>query len=256
MTLVRLWPRLPLPRAQAILEHQHLVDLPQLERWWEAKADAISFAPVGGQPVSEASLKDLRGLLDRAAAKEGYPNPPSQAARARFDSSVSKELATLALPVGEAIRPELWAWVATILVPHLSRWRWGGSDGKVPTERVAGPLFRNAFGRLWHASHLLGRPNGTVERWAVLDIMGADQLVALIERPTLSGNRTLALAVGEAWLAMAPARRSEALFRSAMKRLVVTAGPIVLDALSERDLQKCVERAFLDAEAAMAAIPA
>jgi len=83
--------------------------------------------------------------------------------------------------------------------------------------------------------------------------MGADQLVALIERTTLSGNRIIVLAVGEAWLAMVPARRSEALFRSAMKRLVVTAGMIALDALSEKDLQGCVASAFEQAEAALAA---
>ncbi len=242
---MKLWPRLPLPRARAVVTELHGLTLDELKaRPWMGGAPRL-FAPTGGVRVDDGTLRRLRGSLEECAAGAGYPHRGGRERRARFDSTSLRVLADCPIPFGEAIRAETWAWVTVILVPHLVRWRWSDDDGKVSLERYAGPLLRNALGRLWYQAVSLDRGAADPERWMYADQFGADQAVALLERPRLASSQAVCLSIARAWAALPVADRKEELFRETMKALLVRSAVQRLDVLDVRVLDEAVAATFV-----------
>lgn len=241
---MKLWPRLPLPRAQVILRDQAALDYDQLSRYWEEKSDVAIFAPVGGSPVAKADLESLRKFIVASAIASGYPGTSARVKRAAFDLTLSTGLPAFPIPIGEGLRPEVWAWIAVVLVPHILRWRWGGGGRDVPSDRGAGSIYRNAFARLWHAGRILDRGQGASERWGYLEAMGADQMVALLERPSLGSNPLIARAIADVWTRLPDSQRSERLFREAMKTFLISAAVVELDALTPPELKSMAKGTF------------
>lgn len=241
---MRLWPRLPLPRARARVSQLVGRSLEELERASVGATGSLLFAPTGGAPVDQATIRSLRQDLDRTAVRAGYPSIRTRAAHATFDDAALRLLADFPIPVGEAIRPETWAWIAVELVPHLVTWRWTDKNGKVSTERFAGTLVRNSLGRLWYQANRLDRGRTHPDRWLYSDLFTSDQAVALLERPGLAANRRLCLAIGRVWSELPAKNRREGVFREAMKALIVRAGLIRLDVLDDDMLHQVVDDCF------------
>lgn len=241
---MKLWPRLPLPRAKALVGDYGNRSLEDLQGTFATNASLKLFAPTGGVPIDDKTLRKLRLELESFAQECGYPETGSKKDRTHFDELVLHFLADLPIDFGEAIRPETWAWIAVVLAPHLVKWRWMGSDGHVSPERYAGPIVRNSFGRLWYQAMALDRGVDSANRWLYAEEFGADQTVALLERPSLAANRAVCLAVGKAWLALPPAHRKEELFRQTMKALIVRAGFQRFDVLESRALDQAVSDSF------------
>lgn len=241
---MRLWPRLPLPRARVIAGALPLTldALEEIDTW--SQTDSRLFAPTGGIPLDESSIRKLRKDLMQIARVAGYPGR-SQKSHRRFDSEILRYLADASIPFGEAIRSEVWAWTAVVLVPHLVQWRWGTGEGRAKPERFAGPLVRNCFGRLWYQAMMLDRGHRRPDRWAYVDCIGADQAVALLERPSLAANREICQAVGHYWSGLSPQARREEVFRDAMKRLIVRAGIQRLDLLKHDELGTAIADSFV-----------
>lgn len=241
---MRLWPRLPLPRARArALQLLHRSP-EELEQASVGVSCSMLYAPTGGAPVDQALIRALRRELNKLAMHAGYPVNRTRAARTEFDRSTLRLLADYPIAEGEAIRPDTWAWIAVELVPHLVKWRWMNADGSVKVERFAGPLVRNAIGRLWYQANRLDRGRMHPERWFYSDLFTADQIVALLERPGLAANHKLCLAVGHAWSNLPSEIRREQLFRDAMKLLTVRAGLVSLDVLRDEVLHELVSDCF------------
>lgn len=242
---MKLWPRLPLPRARALGAELSGVTVDQLRaRPWMSGAPRL-FAPTGGVRVDDDTLRRLRVDLESCAEAVGYPHRTGREHRARFDSESLRLLADGPMPFGEAIRAETWAWLTVILVPHVVRWRWSDDDGRVSPERYAGPLLRNALGRLWYQAMSLDRGTTDPHRWLYVDQFGADQAVALLERPSLASSRVVCLSVARAWAALPESARKERLFRETMKALLVRSAVQRLDVLNARALDEAVDAAFL-----------
>lgn len=241
---MRLWPRLPLPRARVRASQLAGQSTDVLEANANATTASQLFAPTGGARVDSAELRRLRRELEAVARAAGYPNVHSRAANAIFDADVQSLLTDFGIPFGEAIRPEMWAWLTIELVPHLVSWRWGDRLGMVKPERYGGPIVRNTLGRLWYEGNRLDRGAEHEDRWGLSRSFTSDQSVALLERPGLAGNRHLCLAVGEVWSAMPAASRKEQLFRDAMKLLTVRAGVVRFDVLSDLALRGVVVECF------------
>ena len=243
---MQLWPRLTPVRAEEALEARAGKSFEELALTdWRA-LEMRTFAPTGGVPISDLELRAFRDRLEDVSRRSGYPKLPTVKDRAAFDREAAVMIAGHAIPVGEGIRPEVWAWIATMLVPHLVVWRWARGASGAKSERFAGPVYRNAIGRLWLAARVLdrGADHGSA-RWTLLDALGADQVVALIERTTLGGSQVVGRTVGECWVRISPTKRTERLFRESMKALLIHASIRRLEALSEADLSVAVYDQFL-----------
>src|SRR5690606_13521815 len=191
-----LLPRLPGPACDVIvrrfLEHGPSAwagfrsdDLP----------DQVRFAATGGAPVPAGSLASVRQELVAIARKHGFGQQGARQSHAGFDAEAAAWLARSDLfTTGEALRDDVWAFVAAVMAPDITYWRFGNS-----TERYAGGV-RNTFQRLWMRGRALDRGPGHPERWGLLDALTEDALVQITARPSIGGDHVRALAVAEAWL--------------------------------------------------------
>ncbi|WP_433802562.1 DUF6339 family protein [Actinomycetospora sp. CA-084318] len=62
-----------------------------------------------------------------------------------------------------------WAWIANRQL-EVVQWRWADANGEVATDRLVGPIHKQAFARLWWGAELFrnGADYSTVERAFVL----------------------------------------------------------------------------------------
>jgi hypothetical protein len=172
--------------------------------------DAITFGPVGGSPVQADQLAGFRDDVLRVAREAGFPNENTNAARARFDVACAKLLADHPLlQSGEALRNDVWAFLATALLRPVTVWRYGSSE-----DRFHGGV-RNTFQRLWMRAKALDRGQEDRDRWSLLENLTEDAFVAITERPSIGGDRLLAQAIAEGWL-----RAAQKFGRAAMQPIM------------------------------------
>jgi len=158
--------------------------------------DAVYYAPTGGTKVSSSQLTGIRRVIIEVAKRAGYPKPPSRAQAAEFDTEVSIRLTEIAnTDNGEFHRDDVWACIATVLLPDLVIWRFSLEA----RERFHGGI-RNAFQRLWLRGRILDRGEGHPDRWELLRSLTEDALVQITERPSISSSKLLSIALAEGWL--------------------------------------------------------
>lgn len=186
-----------LPRLSITAIDQHLEDLREggSATHQTDLPEAITFGPVGGSPVQPEAIRQLRLTIEGVAQACGYPDDDSVAARARFDVACARTLADHSLfQSGEALRDDVWGFMATALLSSVSAWRYG----RVP-ERFHGGV-RNTFQRLWLRARAVDRGPTSDDRWGLLEALTEDAFVAIVERPSIGGDPRLARAVAEAWV--------------------------------------------------------
>jgi hypothetical protein len=155
-----------------------------------------TFGASGGSRIARSLLITIRTDLVEIASSKGFPDPNAgRIAKADFDVEASKFLATLeVLSSGEALRDDVWAYFATVLMPDVTNWRFGNAS-----DRYRGGV-RNTFQRLWLRGRCLDRGAANEDRWGLLRDLTEDALVQIFERPGLSADPELAKAVAEAWV--------------------------------------------------------
>lgn len=177
--------------------------------------DQVRYAATGGAPVPAASLAALREDLVAIARKHGFGQQGARQSHAAFDAETAAWLAQSDLFLGgEALRDDVWAFVAAVVAPDIVHWRFGAS-----AERYAGGV-RNTFQRLWMRGRALDRGVKHPERWELLTEMTEDALVQITERPSIGGDRVLALAIAETWLRAARHHGKEAM-EGIMRRAIL-----------------------------------
>ncbi len=239
-----LWPRLPLPLARILAARLLDSELSDLERAaWSFDPPAL-FAPTGGIRVALSDMRQLRNDLLSIARENGYPRSLSRSATAVYDRRTMERLFALPMSIGEGLRAETWAWLTVCLAPCLVRWRWPVRKDKLRIDRFAGPLYRNSFGRLWYQASALVRGPESSERWRLASALGADQQVALFERPSLAASPDVCVAIIAGWMCLKEGQRTEEVFRQAMKLLIIRAGIQRMDVLNGDTLQQVVGEAF------------
>lgn len=94
-----------------------------------------TYAASGGSPVPDEFLRTLRSALLEIGHACGFPDRGSAIERARFDELASIHLAQVPeFESGEALRDDVWAFLATVVLPDLVAWRFAGR----PAERFQG----------------------------------------------------------------------------------------------------------------------
>jgi hypothetical protein len=213
--------------------------------------DEITYGAVGGARLSTIELRTLRDGVESVARACGYPESNTAAARSAFDAACAAHLAQLAvLRSGEAHRADVWAFISACLLRDITIWRFGMS----PSRHHGG--IRNTFQRLWIRGTTLDRGKDHPERWGLVDALTEDAFVALLERPGVSADRRLALAIAEGWVASSAKNGQaamEPIMRAAIVRARVRNEIVALADLAPSQLAATIHSVFADAEAAVRA---
>ena len=214
---VLLLPRLTLLGVSKILESTGVQPLTpdRASAVLEDGASMLSFAASGGSR-SEDLARQVGSAIRNIAAASGFPDNPSQVAKSKFDHEAAVYLASHPdLATGEALRDDVWSYLAAAVVPDIVSWRFPDRAA----HRFAGGV-RNTLQRLWLRGHVLDRGDGHPERWELVRSLSEDAAVQIFERASIGGNRSLAQAIAEEWVRMATRigrTRMEPIMRRATK---------------------------------------
>jgi hypothetical protein len=231
------WPRLPRGAALEIAEKVRAAaaeDRGSLEAM--SGLSHPRAAPLAtGSRVAVSRVASVREVLLEVAAGHGYPAPLGRSGVADVDRSWSLELhREMRIVPADAAAEGVWSFVALIVAPDLSIWRFPeGADDRL----VGRP--RNVFRRLWWRCEVLGHDLVGSARGAPL---GEDELVQIFERPSLSANPAVArqIAAQVTELPASGAARSE-IMRDVTKRILRTMPVRNLDVLAEAELASLVK---------------
>lgn len=207
--MTTLWPRLP----AAVADSEFETLPPTAPRSGGLRHPAQVYTPVGGARATDADVRDLVVGLETVAARHGHPGQPPGAARVAFDRDAAGALRTcLDLSWSEAGQPGTWSFLALVVLPHLTHWRFGRGN----RERwIASDLTRHTWARLWWQAVVFED-----DPQLLLDLTESD-LNQLLERRTIGGDPRTTCALGRAVVEHTPeggnARR--AVIRDATARL-------------------------------------
>lgn len=215
---------------------------PSAKSFLSSHSSLGGFGASGGLRSAQA-FEDLAARLREVAVTCGLPSPAGATAKARFDRDAAIVLGECAmLRSGEALRDDVWAYLAAVLLPDVVRWRFG----EVPTERFQGGA-RNTFQRLWMRAWALDLGEGNLERWTLLRGLSEDAHVAIFERPSIGGNAVLARACAEEWISVSQRigrGAMEDVMRRAIKMLRLRHQIIDISALSLEEVREHVSGGF------------
>lgn len=239
MTL--LLPRLDRDAARAILARYERATLTEIAEALPDREPVLTYSPVGGSRIAGHELSALRGDLLRVAMEHGMPGTPTRVSE--FEGRCARLLRKrLPMTPYEASHEEVWSYLTCCWLLDVAFWRFGSDADE---RRFIGNVNRNTFRRMWWRAEVLGPE-------VDLDLLGEDELVNIMERPTIAGDRRLARLVAQEFLIRlerdkAPERML--LMREAMKRLLRLTPFVAFSGLSQIELEGVVSASF-DAAAA------
>jgi hypothetical protein len=246
-----LLPRLARVDVDGILER--LADAPVEEIAAQMPVAGVTptYAPVGGMRADRLFMAQLRSHVIALAMELGYPEKRDQASLQSFDADCAFLLHhELRITPHEAGHREVWACLTAAHLLDVASWRWGGIKD---TNRVNGDVNRDTFRRLWWRSEVLHDPNLP---WDGFGGLGEDEIVAIMERPGVTGNPVVARAIVRAFrasLAEDPEleRSRMHLMRDAMKRLTRLTPFLVLDVLPVTEVDLVIQDVMREASDAI-----
>lgn len=154
-------------------------------------------SPIGGTPITKDRLKVVAEKLTEIAVQNGYPDGPNSF---RKCESMWAEWLHRGLGVSphEAASDSMWHFFTLVLVPDLVRWRWPARNENSNLDHwlTVKHRGRNAFGRLWWRSEILGVP-GVDDPYYLVHSLSEDEQVQILERPSLAGHRHLSRLVAQ-----------------------------------------------------------
>lgn len=234
------FPRLSLRGVKMVLEDLEAMTQLSWRDRRERVATAVTMAPTGGGRVSDQRLDEIRARLLEIAAAHGFPDGTGPG-RIEFDKRVAIALVGEDLvPAPEALRDDVWAFAAAVLLADIVWWRWGQTP-----ERYRGGI-RNAFQRLWIRAAALRR-DAVQDRWELVETLSEDANLQILERPGISASRKVTRMIGEVWLEMSrekPAPPMEEITRQALRHLLALEQVRPLHALGDSDLRAAIRGLF------------
>jgi len=210
------YPRLPTDRALELLEDLRGLPLDELRSRSRLKhPDAVFYT--AGSPATEPKLAELRDGVRGVLNELGFPPPHGRRGEddaLAFDQRLPGLLhRTMDIVPADAAAEGVWSFISLVLLPDAAAWRYPDMH----PDRMTGH-YRNVFRRLWWRAEVLGA--GLQDPPARL---GEDQLVAVMERPTIGGDRCLARSFCQAVLGKLetqPSGTGMTLMRESAKRLI------------------------------------
>jgi len=243
-----LFPLLPHHLALQIAEAARFSSIESLAKGSATEHPACEYTPTGGSRAVKAALTGLRSDLLQLAATTGYPGTSNQQQVAAFDTEAAIVLAQqMAMAPAEAAKGGVWEFMSCILLPDIVRWRFGGMGHETSIERFVSGR-RNTYQRLWwRAYHLSSRTSRGRQLSELLRLLGEDELVQLMERPSLAGIEGLPSAIASGFLtasAQHPNLTRRQLIREAQKRFLRLSSFLSFESLTSEDVSGHVESVF------------
>ncbi len=230
------YPRINASGIEAMLEEWEKLDLPSTELIGKVETETATLLAPGRIPQrstgvtvsSNLNLKLIRTAVIELAREYGYPAAIQN--KTDFDRACSQLISQLPLYYADVSDMAVWCHFNGWLLAPVTIWRW-----KFARERFGiGPRgrVRNQLGRLWWAGTILGDLYWDGK-------LGADQLTAILERPSIGGSPDLAYAITEAWLSTKEnaSCSSEDLMRKGVKALRWKLATTSLRSLSLEELR-------------------
>lgn len=241
MSRVYLLPRMKKRHGQDQLEHMRVEGFkPAYQR---IRHDPAMFYATSGGSLDADRVEGLVNRIRGEAQQLGFPASVGRKVLSEFDIRVTILLAQEEwLNTGEALRDDIWSYIATMLLPDVVAWRFSGTN----SERFHGGV-RNTFQRLWTRGVVLDRGEYSDNRWELIERLGEDALVQIFERSGLSNNPRLAHQFADgylSWLDNVGKFRIEAIMRDSMKVLLLRNKIIDLSIQDDRFLHQEVWQAF------------
>jgi hypothetical protein len=211
---------------------------------WQVRAERVerwtTWGALGARRATEAQIDGIRERVLEVARNSGFPNEGSVRDRARFDAECAILFGeTTRIPEAEALRDDVWSWIATVLLPDVVLWRFSPVDF-----RFRGGV-RNGLQRLWMRGTALDRGEGD-DRWLMIEKLTEDAMVQIFERPGLSGSPKVARAIAEGWVRAneGGTRNLEKATRRVILLLLAFNQVLSLDSLPEERLAREVDDRF------------
>ncbi len=196
MTL--LYPRLLPAATEEAFKRLHEQPRRSLRKLASTSFAQAVFTATGGQRVTQERLADLRKSLLHEAEEAGMPASLSIEQLTSFDRRVARRLHQEAgMAPGEASQPQVWAYLALVLLPDVCAWRFGPrDDGTFVADRFKGTdLTRHTLARLWTRAHVLEDPTEG-DPYALLEVLGESDLdQVMARRDAVAGTPALVRAV-------------------------------------------------------------
>jgi hypothetical protein len=240
--IYRTFPRLPALVAKN--EFEQIRSLTHIERIERSSAlhKSAYFSP--GSAISQ---KELIALRDQIRSElSGLIGSDKTADKTEFDRRLGEILLDTPLSPYEAGFKEVWNFFGLVLLPEISPWRFP----KLTSDRFIGPPLRNAIGRTWWRSYILGADYGSDEYDA--EPLGENEVYALLEKTTIGLNIELARAIVAAIYRKQRMALARDVFVEEFTKLMIREVPTV-DFLSlgpdlERVLDEVADEAFASAK--------
>jgi hypothetical protein len=141
------------------------------------------FAPIGGRRLTESELSTFRGKVLNLATKYGFPAEASSDGRVAFDREAADLMRTeLDLTWAEAGSRDGWTWLACVLLPDVTNWRFGMKNIQ---RWIASDLTRHTWSRLWWQAVVFGVGSELIRGLSESD------LNQILERRTIGGDPRL-----------------------------------------------------------------
>jgi hypothetical protein len=250
-----LFPLLPHHVALEIAQIARSSSVESLVKGAATEHPACEYTPTGGTRAAKRALTTLRNDLLQMAAGTGYPEAPSQQQAAVFDAQAAIVLAQqMPIAPAEAAKGAVWEFMSCVLLPDIVRWRFGGGGYATSIERFVSGR-RNTYQRLWWRSyHLSSRVNTGRQLSDLLQLLGEDELVQLMERPSLAGIEGLPSAIADGFLTISarhPDLTRRELIREAQKRFLRLSSFLSLESLASEEVDDHVENVFLQVVASL-----
>ncbi|RZU32482.1 DUF6339 family protein [Blastococcus saxobsidens] len=247
-----LYPRL-LGDAAKRLHQEHLQSsITELNARHALRHPAAVFAATGGRRITQEELQQLRDDVLEVARRAGFPDEGRRQDRVSFDLEVARLLhERCGLVAGEAAVRPIWAFLALVLLPDVSYWRYP----RPPGDRVLGTdITRHVWGRLWWRAHLLALPR-EYDRYQLLETFGEaafDQIFA--RRRSIGGSRALVRTIAEIWPAVDHGRVPEReVLIDVLKRLSRWGAVVEFESLDDDELRRQVLDAAIESAARLRA---
>lgn len=190
--MTTLWPRLP----ETIAESEFEVLPRDGPRTGALRHPAQIYTPVGGARATDADIRALIERLEHVARRYGFPTAQPAPVRVAFDREAATALrVSLDLSWSEAGQPGTWSFVALVVVPHLTYWRFGTNN---PERWIASDLTRHTWARLWWQAVVFESDPQVFH-----DLTESD-LNQLLERRTLGGDARVTCALARAIVERTP----------------------------------------------------
>jgi len=240
MTL--LMPRLDRDAARELVARHAGTALDEVAALLPDRSSEVTYSAVGGARASDDDLLGLRGEVIDLARSHGWPDQALDLPA--FESRCARVLhSRLPMTPHEAAHEEVWSCLTCCWLLDVALWRFGAEADE---RRFVGNVNRNTFRRLWWRAEILGSDID-------LGLMGEDELVNIMERPTIAGDRRLARTIAREFLARVETGAGDRmqLMREAMKRLLRLTPFVAFSAVSDGELEDLVKDTFDAAVATM-----